>query len=234
MPKKRHASTSAALEAAAPLKPSGKPPRHVSTSAAQRPSVPMRRASDPSQPSSGLKRTTSGGALSHSTLFANHSSTPYVYMAAQEQSSSSSLLNAPADDDPSVFRRHCGGATIRLLHSSSTAAFSLPPGFDVVVVDGFLNATMGQRREPLFSVPLGSICRAQLLRAEGANAGLWTLLCGCCYGGRQKVLALDLDAPVGWIQYESLAGRGIAGPVRLGLFVLDAEDYLDAMGISLE
>ena len=48
------------------------------------------------------------------------------------------------------------------------------------------------------------------------------------------MLALDLDAPVGWIQYESLAGRGIAGPVRLGLFVLDAEDYLDAMGISLE
>ena len=85
---------------------------------------------------------------------------------------------------------------------------------------------------PLTAFPPRAVCR---LRADGANAGLWSLLCGCCFGGRQKVLALDLDAPVGWLQWEDtwLAGQSFAGPVRLALHVLDAEEYLDAMGIVL-
>ena len=180
-----------------------------------------------------MKRTSSGSDLSHQTLLG--AATPYVYMAAQTSnlSASSPLKLAKDIDDPSVFRRHCGGGTLRRLHSSDAAAYALPSGFDVVIADGFLNGLQGFTREPLFSVPLNSIARAQSLHAGGANMGIWTLLCSCCFGARQKVLALDLDAPAGWIQWEALAGRGIAGPVRLGLYVLDAEEWTDAMGLAL-
>ena len=184
-----------------------------------------------------MRRTSSGSDLAGSTLFSTESTTPYVYMAAQSDSFNAPM--SPAVDpfnDPSIFHRHCGGGTVRVLHSSSAVSFTFPPGFDVVVADGFLTATIGQGHDPIFSVPIGSILRAQLLRAAGPNAGLWSLLCGCCYGGsREKVLALDLDAPLGWIQWEEHAARNIAGPVRLGLYVLDdqVEEYLDAMGLSL-
>lgn len=180
-----------------------------------------------------MKRTTSGGDLSHSSLFSSqNSATPYVYMAA---SSSSTAPMTPAKplDDPSVFRRHCGGATAKQLHVSGAVPFAFPPGFDIIVNDGFLSAVAGS--EPLFAVPLKSICRTQLTNGAFQYTGLWSLLsCACCYGDRQKVLLLDIDAPLGWLQWEQLAGRGLAGPVRLGLHVVDAEEYVDAMGLPLE
>ena len=45
---------------------------------------------------------------------------------------------------------------------------------------------------------------------------------------------LDIDAPVGWLQWEALVGRNIAGPLRLGLHVLDPDEWLDAMSLSLD
>ena len=125
-----------------------------------------------------------------------------------------------------------GAAVAPLL--GQQALTPLPPGFDIIVADGFLNATVGFGSEPLFSVPIGAVGRAQLLRSGGANTSLWSLLCGCCYGERQSLLALDFDAPLGWIQWQEVAGHGIAGPVRLGLHVLDADEYLDAMGLMLD
>jgi hypothetical protein len=212
--------------------------------------------------SRAMKRTSSGSDLSGSTLLGVQ--TPYVYMAAQQVRGANQPLSPMVDraeDDPSVFRRHCGGGTARKLHTASPMAFSFPAGFIVVVADGFLTATEGD--DALFSVPLGAVLRVQLLRSSGASANLLSLLCGCCYGERQKVLALDLNAPVGWLQWAPVMGDGIVGPVRvrvkrshtsssaapvcaadhraivscltqLELQVLDADEYLDAMGLSLD
>lgn len=183
----------------------------------------------------------SGDELSHSALFTKAAATPYVYMAAQ-QNIAASPRNTPLTparnlDDPSIFRKFCGGATIKQLHRTSARAFWFPQsGFEVTVADGFVSAqTVGFAREALFTFPLGAIARATLLRSDGVNASIWSLLCGCCFGSRQMVLALDLDAPAGWIQWEKLHGEGLTGPVRLGLQVFaDADEYLDAMGVTLE
>ena len=177
-----------------------------------------------------MRRTTSGSDLSASELYATSTATPYVYISRH---SASSPLTPAAHED--TFRRHCGGATVRLLHGShSTRAFPFPSGFEVVVADGFVTAQTGFAREPIFSLPLRSIARAQLLDTGGVNAGLWSLLCRCCFGSRQKLLALDVDAPVGWIQWEALHGEGLAGPLRLGLHVLDVDEWLDAMELTLD
>ena len=48
-------------------------------------------------------------------------------------------------------------------------------------------------------------------------------------------LALDLDAPVGWLQYGpgGAGPGGCAGPVRLTLYVRDVDEWIDAMDIHL-
>ena len=185
-----------------------------------------------------MKRTHSGSDLSHTSLFVKADATPYVYMAAQQNTSVSSPMpiRPASPEDPSIFRRDCLGGSAKQLHVSSASIFSFPDGFELVVADGFLSgSTVGFVRECLFSLPLGCISRAQIVPAGGANATLCSLLCGCCFGQRQRVLVLDLDAPQGWIQWEELpAARGIAGPVRLSLHVVDAEEHLDAMGLTLD
>ena len=172
-----------------------------------------------------MKRTTSGSDLSHENL--SVTVTPYVHMSAH-------LADTPLDaSDPSAFRRRCGGATIRQLHMSGATTVTMPPEVDVVVADGFLSATYGFDRAALFSRPLTSIIRAECERKSSADA-FCSLLFGCCFG-REVVLALDLDAPVGWLHWEMWSGKGIVGPVRLSLFVLpdDVDEMLDAMGVAL-
>ena len=157
--------------------------------------------------------------------------TPYVYMPKPPSPRRGGDIGPV--DDPSIFRRHCGGATVKKLHTSDVIEFSLPAGFDVIVADGFLIGTELFTGNDLFSVPLATISHAKLMPIGGANAVLMSLLCSCCYGERQKLLALDFDAPIGWLQWEFALGAGLAGPVRLGLHVLDAEEWADALGVSL-
>ena len=179
-----------------------------------------------------MKRTSSGSDLSHKELY-RETTTPYVYMPKQPDGSPRRAGDIGAVDDPSVFRRHCGGATVKKLHTSDVIEFSLPDGFDVIIADSFLIGTELFTGNPIFSVPLATISHAKLMPIGGANAVLMSLLCSCCYGERQKLLALDFDAPIGWLQWEAAHGAGLAGPVRLGLHVLDAEEWADALGVSL-
>ena len=179
-----------------------------------------------------MKRTSSGSDLSHKELY-RETTTPYVYMPKQPDGSPRRAGDIGAVDDPSVFRRHCGGATVKKLHTSDVIEFSLPAGFDVIIADSFLIGTELFTGNPIFSVPLATISHAKLMPIGGANAVLMSLLCSCCYGERQKLLALDFDAPIGWLQWEAAHGAGLAGPVRLGLHVLDAEEWADALGVSL-
>lgn len=75
------------------------------------------------------------------------------------------------------------------------------------------------------------------IRAAAATA-LWSRPVGSttplshagCFGENDVALALDLDAPVGWLQYGS---GGCAGPVRLTLYIRDVDEWIDAMGIHL-
>ena len=121
---------------------------------------------------------------------------------------------------------------MKKLHTSDVIEFSLPAGFDVIIADGFLIGTELFTGNGYSPGPLATISHAKLMPIGGANAVLMSLLCSCCYGERQKLLALDFDAPIGWLQ-EAAHGAGLAGPVRLGLHVLDAEEWADALGVSL-
>ena len=174
-----------------------------------------------------MRRTTSrGNDLPLAALLpsggASPQATPYVYMQAVPLS--------PTIDD-TTFLRHCSGATVRVLHNSSAGAGFTLPDFNIECTDTSMVATGGD--ELMFSLPFACISRASIESATGKNLHLWSLLCTCCFGGRDKVLVLDIDAPVGWLQWGHSRGlSGVAGPVRLGLFVRDADEYVEALGIG--
>ena len=179
-----------------------------------------------------MKRTSSGNNLAAPSLYEFASATPYVHMMAATPSpvgkgGASSMLPA---DEGSSFCRHCAGGTVR----HRAAAFPLPPGFNVEVGGGYLTATGldWQGSEPIFSVPLVSILHATVLRSSGQDASVWQVLCGCCFGERDVLLALDLDAPIGWVQMTG-APVGCVGPVRLSLHVRDVDEWINAMDIHL-
>ena len=91
-----------------------------------------------------MRRTSSGSDLSHTHINGNsNGATPYVYMAATN--GPHSPLGKASEDDPSIFRQHCGGATMRQLHCSNAQAYSFPPGFELVVADGFVTAHASTR-----------------------------------------------------------------------------------------
>ena len=87
--------------------------------------------------------------------------------------------------------------------------------------------------DPVFTLPLGAICRASIQKAVGKNLHLWALLCGCCFGERDKILNLDLEVPAGWLCFGDATLNRVAGSVRLGLYVRDADEWVDAMQIRL-
>lgn len=104
------------------------------------------------------------------------------------------------------------------------------PTFIAEVSGGFLHALslpLGQG-DPLFSLPIMSIIGADVQPAVGDNLHLWTCLCGCCFGGRDVILALQVDAPAGWLHW---GPAGVTGPLTLALFVRDVDEWIDAMGI---
>jgi hypothetical protein len=113
------------------------------------------------------------------------------------------------------------------------AHHSLPSFIAEIDADYLTGTPLPLGREPIFTVPLAHICRASIVKAAGNNLHLWALLCGCCFGERDRVLALELDAPAGWLHTGDSVLDRIAGSVRLGLFVRDAEQWVEAMGIRL-
>ena len=177
-----------------------------------------------------MKRTSSGSDLSGKTILDSHATTPYVYMRAASDKISTPMspneLAAAAE-----FRVHCAGGTVTVpaARLGATPATCALDSFIAEVQDGAFLAglTLPLGGEDIFIVPLSSIARVRVLRPSGTNAHVWAFLCGCCFGARDRVLALDLDAPAGWLQAEP----GLAGPVRLSLFVRDVDDWLDAMDI---
>lgn len=184
-----------------------------------------------------MKRTSSGNNLAAPSLYEFAAATPYVHMSAQTTllpSPNGRGTMLPADEAP-TFCRHCAGGTVRQLQTSTGVAFALPPGFNVDVAGGgYLTATglPWQGSEPILSVPLASVLRASVLRSSGQDASMWQILCGCCFGERDVLLALDIDAPVGWLQMSG-APVGCVGPVRLSLHVRDVDEWIDAMDIHL-
>ena len=110
---------------------------------------------------------------------------------------------------------------------SSAVKFTMP-SFFLEVKDGGLVA------QDMFSLPLTAIRIASVTRQrEDGNTSLqiWKFCCGCCFGDRDVVLVLELDAPIGWVQWPPASG--LAGPVRLSLAVRDVDDYIEAMGIRM-
>ena len=116
-----------------------------------------------------MKRTSSGSDLSHKLVKdgSYETTTPYVYMPKQPDGSPRRAGDIGPVDDPSIFRRHCGGATVKKLHTSDVIEFSLPAGFDVVVADGFLIGTELFTGNDLFSVPLATISHAKSQSLKG-------------------------------------------------------------------
>ena len=168
-----------------------------------------------------MRRTSSRDDLAHASLLpAVEASTPYVYMQAQ-------TVMSPTTPSGPHFSRHCSGATVRILHDNSAGAGFTLHAFTLEITSENMTATSGNL--PVFSLPLVCVTRARIEQASGANLHLWSLLCGCCFGAREQVLLLDISAPVGWLQR---GPSGIAGPVRLGLFVRDAHEYVEAMELG--
>ena len=159
-----------------------------------------------------MKRTSSGSDLSSRAIFDNHASTPYVYLAPAKQQSGRSISSPRNGTSPADFRVHCGGGTVRFSHRPPLA---LPSFIAEVAADFLVALHLPLGGDSVFSIPLGCISRCRIRQPEGANAHVWSFLCGCCFGHRDRVLELELDAPAGWLQAEP----GLAGPALLCLFV---------------
>lgn len=177
-----------------------------------------------------MRRTSSGSDIANSALFQQQAETPYVYMAAASPRDVTRPLNNASDSKDGGFRRHCVGATIR--HAGAAMAFPLPSGFNVEIDNTHLTATAGLGGELIFSLPLVSIVQATVLRARGQDVPWTHIVFGCCFGDKDVQLALDVDAPAGWLQ-EGLGLGASAGPIRLSLFVRDVDEWIEAMGIEL-
>ena len=174
-----------------------------------------------------MKRTSSGSDLSSKAIFDTHGTTPYVYMAPTKGHSGRSIGSPQGGHGRSSFRVHCGGGTVQLQGQTGLCSLPLPAFIAELSGDYLIALSLPLGGDSVFTVPLGCIVRYSVTRPSGANAHIWSFLCGCCFGDRDRVLVLDLDAPTGWLQSEP----GLTGPARLCLFVRDVDEWIDAMDI---
>ena len=163
-----------------------------------------------------MKRTSSGSDLSSKAIFDTNNTTPYVYMAPTKgYASSPHVQHQLSPAATASFRVHCGGGTVQIQGQAGLCTLPLPAFIAELSGDYLIAMNLGLGGDSLFNVPLGCIVRGSVKRPQGMHAHIWTFLCGCCFGDRDRVLVLDLDAPTGWLQSEP----GLTGPARLCLFV---------------
>lgn len=147
-----------------------------------------------------MRRTSSGNKLSAASLF-DVAPTPYVYMAADNNHSS--ILSPQRKS----FHGRCDGASVRPFLKPGSVDV---PEFTAEIASGYLNAT-SDSGEQLLALPLNCINSARVLRKrQGLSA-----ICSCCTA-QAVSLALDMDAPSGWLHTK---GMDVAGRVLLTLSV---------------
>lgn len=151
-----------------------------------------------------MRRTSSGSDLAGSSILA--APTPYVYIPPST-AGAERLLSAVD------FRGHCNGGTISHLPLMRGGAIRLP-ACAAEVQGGFLTAFSlhtVDHGDLLFNLPLGSISS---VRVHHSSPSVLQRFSCCCR--TQEVLALDVDAPSGWLRW---GPTGMAGLLRVSLHV---------------
>ena len=176
-----------------------------------------------------MKRTSSGNSINKMADALDAPLAPYIYMPATDD-------NLHTDEwisgSVTVHKFRCGGGIFHS-HERGATLFTVP-WCGAEVSCGNLTTKSRWLSHLILTVPIAAITRAGVLPATGKYLNWWSSMnSSCCCVGEAAVLELSVDAPPGWLHRGPAHAKGLAGPITLALFVIDADadGLIDAMGV---